>query len=323
MKKIAVVGMYCDPSRPFGSSDGGISYGNRLFYPEILARKKFENEGYTFHTECSLPLEEADIVWCSDLTPELYERIKALPKHVFKVLLACESVIYAPLSHSGTVIMDPVWDVVMTWNHGFEAAHIVHYDLPFAGKTASNLSQELESKQMKFKECGVVIASNKGTDHRGYAPERNFFYKQLAQKGIIDLYGHGWKSSPQNSFKGKIDDKIRTMGKYSYALVIENMWTPGYVTEKLADCILAGIPVIYMGDPVHAQRRFPGTFVVLKEMSEKAFMECKEEIKQKYCCFQASIAEVYKSSDTWCDSFLAGMAECLRRERCLYHSALK
>ena len=313
MKKVTVVGMYRKPDQKFGASDGGTAYGNLLLYPETAACRRFEGEGIGFYSESELPPEEADMVLCADLTPELYERMKALPRHIFKILQACESVIYAPLSHAPEVIMDPLWDVVMTWNRGFEAPHVVHYDIAFAGRSASGLPETLPSGSGEFKERGVVIASNKGPDHRGYAPQRNRFYLELAKKGFIDLYGHGWSGSRKNNVCGRVNDKIAVLRSYSYALVIENIWGSGYVTEKIADCILGGIPVIYMGDSCFAQKRFPGCFVPLEEISFEAFTACREKIRNGRDAFQQALAKAYANSDTWCDSYIAALAECFRR----------
>ena len=316
MKKVVVVGMYRKYDQRFGDSDGGTAYGHLLLYPEIVARRKFEQEDIYFYSEAELPVEQADIVLCVDLTEELYQRIKKLPSRVFKILQSCESVIYAPLSHSPEVIMDPVWDVVITWNRGFEAHHVIFYDIPFAGKTASGLPAVPGERQSVFKEKGVVIASNKGTDHRGYAQQRNRLYRRLAAEGYIDLYGHGWgEVNKRKNIMGKANDKIGTLKNYSYALVIENIWTSGYVTEKIADCILSGLPVIYMGDPYHANRRFPGTFTALDEISIDSFVSCRKQLQQNYHTFQQALQKAYTTSDMWCDSWLDALTECFRREK--------
>ena len=315
MKKVSVVGMYRQKNQRFGSSDGGTAYGNLLLYPEKVARKRFEKEDIFFFSEDELPLEKADIVLCIDLTEELYQRLEKLPPHIFKILQSCESVIYAPLSHSPEVIMNPMWDAIITWNRGFEAPYVIYYDIPFAGKTASGLPEQLPKKPEEFKERGVVIASCKGTDHRGYAPQRNRFYRRLAEEGYIDLYGHGWGMNKNKNMMGRVTDKIGVLKNYSYALVIENIWTSGYVTEKIADCILGGLPVIYMGDFCHATRRFPGTFSVLEEISIDSFISCREQIRQNRNTFQQALEQAYMKSDTWCDSWLAALSECFLREK--------
>lgn len=313
MKKTVVIGMYTDPSKKFGVSDGGKSYGNLLQYPGIALRQKFEPAGYGFFSESELPLEEADIILCVDLTPAIYERLSRLPARICKILQACESVVYAPLSHSGEVLMDPLWDAVMTWNRGFEGSHIVYYDIPIAGKTASGLAETLPAWDGIFHTKGAVMASNKGGDIRGTTWKRNLFYPACAKAGLIDLYGHNWPARPDLNCLGPANDKIEVLKKYSYALVIENIWTSGYVTEKIADCILAGLPVIYMGDSFHAERRFPGAFVTLEEISTEAFLECRNQLQKNYASYHEAVRRSFAASDTWCDSYLAAFGECLKR----------
>ncbi len=95
MKKVTLLGMYIKKDEPIGENDGGTSYGNLLQYPGVLARKMLEKEGFSFYNEAELPPEDADLVFCVDLTPELWKRIKSLPPRVHKILQACESPIYA------------------------------------------------------------------------------------------------------------------------------------------------------------------------------------------------------------------------------------
>ena len=57
----------------------------------------------------------------------------------------------------------------------------------------------------------------------------------------------GWFNSPL-SFKGAAEDKLATLSKYKYSLVIEN--SLDYMSEKLFDCLFAGTLPIYVGpDP--------------------------------------------------------------------------
>lgn len=47
----------------------------------------------------------------------------------------------------------------------------------------------------------------------------------------------------------KIDDKHATLAKYKFNLCFENCVFPGYVTEKIFDCLLAGTIPVYFGAP--------------------------------------------------------------------------
>jgi len=45
------------------------------------------------------------------------------------------------------------------------------------------------------------------------------------------------------------EDKVKTTSKYKFALCFENIAYPGYVTEKIFDCIAAGAVPVYLGAP--------------------------------------------------------------------------
>jgi hypothetical protein len=77
------------------------------------------------------------------------------------------------------------------------------------------------------------------------------------------LYGKGWdvlrnlppkwqKKLPP-IFKANppqpCDNKLETISHYRYGLCIENAKFPGYVTEKIIDCLVTGVIPLYMGAP--------------------------------------------------------------------------
>jgi hypothetical protein len=83
-----------------------------------------------------------------------------------------------------------------------------------------------------------------------------FFHKG----GKFDLYGRNWDkklygvpykyyNAAKSVYKGSVEDKITTMSKYRFALCIENIVYPGYITEKIFDCLFAGCIPIYYGAP--------------------------------------------------------------------------
>ena len=79
----------------------------------------------------------------------------------------------------------------------------------------------------------------------------------------LDLYGGGWgslKNLPprwQNELTATVSslnpapcaDKLATIAGYKFALCFENIEFPGYVTEKMIDCLVAGVVPIYWGAP--------------------------------------------------------------------------
>jgi Glycosyltransferase family 10 (fucosyltransferase) C-term len=84
----------------------------------------------------------------------------------------------------------------------------------------------------------------------------------FARRGGFDLFGEGWRARhPQvdaathalatSVHRGALPDdhKLSTLGRYRFALAIENTRFPGYVSEKLFDCLLAGTIPVYLGAP--------------------------------------------------------------------------
>jgi hypothetical protein len=76
------------------------------------------------------------------------------------------------------------------------------------------------------------------------------------------LYGQGWKNpipgfsqqysiAAKRAYKGEIapDKKLQVMNQYKFSICFENCSFPGYVTEKIFDCFLAGCIPIYFGAP--------------------------------------------------------------------------
>lgn len=82
-------------------------------------------------------------------------------------------------------------------------------------------------------------------------------------KKSLKLYGKGWdnlKNLPKyyqnklskilNELEPKaIEDKIKEISSYKFVLCFENFSYPGYVTEKIIDCFVAGSIPVYLGAP--------------------------------------------------------------------------
>jgi alpha(1,3/1,4) fucosyltransferase len=73
------------------------------------------------------------------------------------------------------------------------------------------------------------------------------------------LFGKGWERRNTVGSRGKrfrfhtepaeCEDKTAVMAKFRFALCFENCAFPGYVTEKIFDCLLAGCVPVYFGAP--------------------------------------------------------------------------
>ena len=84
----------------------------------------------------------------------------------------------------------------------------------------------------------------------------------LAQRREIDVFGLGWEDLDNlpsrweerlrrvsGIFRGPCDDKRETVRRYRFGIAYENTAWPGYITEKIVDCFVAGIVPVYLGAP--------------------------------------------------------------------------
>lgn len=81
--------------------------------------------------------------------------------------------------------------------------------------------------------------------------------------GKLDLFGTGWENLRnlpvhwQKKIKEITEkkpprpclDKLVTIADYRFAICFENIEFPGYVTEKIIDCLVAGVIPVYWGAP--------------------------------------------------------------------------
>jgi|GEM_PF-1716233 Glycosyltransferase family 10 (fucosyltransferase). len=282
----------------FGYNDGGTAYGNKLNAHMIQLRRRLEKIGFQVLTRKNIPVRAADIVVYHDLNEEYFEEVFSLPSNKPCILICNESPIYAPLSHRADIVFNKRWTAVLTWNRSFAAEHIHYYDIPCAGADLSSPPPSIRGDRK-----AVVVSSYK-RDLRGLAPRRDYFYKELARERCVDVYGAGWPVKESLGLFGKTKDKIVTMSGYHHSLIVENSRYPGYVTEKLADSIIVGIPAIYYGDWISAERRFPGTFVPLKNLSRSSYAEADKEMAENYVVLRDNVIKARAQSGQWGDTFL-------------------
>ena len=85
---------------------------------------------------------------------------------------------------------------------------------------------------------------------------------ELSYENFLDLYGAGWDNQKiipnkynkifniiNKSWRGRVESKYDIIKNYQFGLCIENMEMNGYITEKIFDCLAAGVIPIYLGAP--------------------------------------------------------------------------
>ena len=116
-----------------------------------------------------------------------------------------------------------------------------------------------EKKDRKFL---TLINSNRKVvfRHHELLTERIKALLHFAKTGEVDLYGFGWSEHPlfpywfkkraiRKIYKGSVGNKHEKLSEYTFALAFENCELPGYITEKVFDCLYAGTVPIYLGAP--------------------------------------------------------------------------
>ncbi|HPH96715.1 MAG TPA: glycosyltransferase family 10 [Anaerolineaceae bacterium] len=137
---------------------------------------------------------------------------------------------------------------IFTWNNDWaDGQKYLHFyqaqDLP------RGLSVTLAQKE---KLC-TLIASNKMLDD----PLELYSHRLAAIRWFeahhpedFDLYGYNWDEQTFPSYSGTLKRKTETLARYRFAICYENTFAyPGYITEKLFDCLKAGCVPVYWGAP--------------------------------------------------------------------------
>lgn len=111
--------------------------------------------------------------------------------------------------------------------------------IKFASPTMTIATKnELISKRLEaveyFGDLGLLSLSGREWDSLGNLPLR---WQKKLTKILKKL-----KPKP-------IEDKLKTISFYKFSICFENVSYPGYITEKIIDCFVAGVIPIYLGAP--------------------------------------------------------------------------
>lgn len=135
---------------------------------------------------------------------------------------------------------------MLTWNED-----VIDNQRIFKRITPYYFEKCLGNKKFSEKKLLTNISGNKSSDNpKELYSERKrivkFFEKNYPEQ--FDLYGIGWNKEEFPSYQGAPENKIEVYHNYKFALALENTKdVKGYVTEKIYDCLVAGIVPIYMG----------------------------------------------------------------------------
>jgi len=112
--------------------------------------------------------------------------------------------------------------------------------------------------------------------------------RYFARYDGFHLYGYGWdqpvhraSSATQDAVRranrGEIAPGLRAkravLSRYRFAICFENTVFPGYLTEKLFDCLLAGCIPVYWGDPAVREQIPPDCYIDYRQFGDLAELD--------------------------------------------------
>jgi len=261
--------------------------GDDLGYAFRRLKNIFEDHGHRVCTVDQASIEDFDAIVFLDFPTHgnryFREALKLPRDRLYLVLFENETIRpdnWLPANHA-------YFQKVFTWHSGLVDGK-TYVRLNPANNLAFDPSDFDVSSKNRF--C-VLIASQK------YARHSNELYSHRLEAirwfetnhpEQFDLYGIGWdrlllekapfvvnaalsfayrkaawlpKYSSFPSYRGPVASKREILRNYRFSICYENAMYPGYVTEKLFDCFLAGCVPVYWGAPDISELIPPDTFV--------------------------------------------------------------
>jgi alpha(1,3/1,4) fucosyltransferase len=226
-------------------------------------------------------------------------------KHLFAktALLIAEGNIHLPENHIGK--LSRMFPLVLTWNDTMvDGNRFIKCRVPqpvhwpkFDEVSFTNRKMLVNISANKYHSSPLELYS---TRRRSIQYFENKFGDQF------DLYGIGWNKPVTfgqrflklafpfyKSYIGIINYKSEVYPKYRFALCYENAQIPGYVTEKIFDCLRCDCIPIYLGAPNITEYVPKDTFIdrrnftndeelaiFLTKMTEDEFKQYQENIRE-------------------------------------------
>ena len=236
---------------------------DNCMHPFYLLKSEFKKNNYELSTQDINSINDSEIVIYNEM-PKALPKPQAIHK---SYLVIFESELIRPDN----------WDLenhkhfskIFTWNDDF-VDNKKYFKINFAQEIPKAINRDLSKKE---KLC-TLIAGNKKVSHLKELYSKRveairWFEKHHPED--FDLYGIGWDTYRFNgpkiiralnrikpltkllapsfpSYKGKVERKKEVLEKYKFAICYENARDiPGYITEKIFDCLFAGCIPIYWG----------------------------------------------------------------------------
>jgi hypothetical protein len=313
--------MFLDPSSPIGDN---------LMYPFFYMGKLAAGLGHKAETLDMDEINNFDAVVLIDFPTSKNKHFSELLKNNFKNLYLITSESPIINRENFNLKNHKYFKKIFTWSDDLIDSQSPSDKKYFKLNYCHKIPENLEFNQHREKLC-ALIASNKFTAHpKELYSERikaiRWFEKNHPED--FDLYGKGWDrhyfhgsllginlarlnkleflakifARRYPSYKGSIKSKNETYQNYKFAICYENVKDfPGYITEKIFDCFLAGCVPIYLGAS-NITRHIPKeTFIDKRNFKtyEELYSYIKTMPDQDYFKYQNAIAEFLKSDKSY------------------------
>ena len=257
-------------------TDASSAIGDDLMYPFVHLGQHLARCGHTAATIDTAPLESFDAVVFIDYPTKLnpyFRRLMAASPRVPLYLVLFEAEFlradnWVPANH------EP-FRKIFTWNTDLVDGRRYIW-LNFSNRIERNRAHFDPAIKDRF--C-AVISGNKFSYHpvELYSERvRAIRWFERHHPDSFDLYGIGWdrwflppragkanfalaalyrrfprlpRVSHYPSYRGPLGSKRETLRRYRFSICYENAVFPGYITEKIFDCFMAGVIPVYLGAP--------------------------------------------------------------------------
>jgi len=148
------------------------------------------------------------------------------------------------------------------------------------------------------------------------AREHTIRYMEASHPDEFEHFGPGWSGEQWPSWRGTVPDKFTVYPRFRFGLCYENMRDePGYITEKIIDCMAAGTVPVYWGCPEIAELVPVEAFVDKRQFKDDAEMVAYLRVMPAQQWQQMRKAGLeYVSSKIFSDSLGANaLFNCLKR----------
>lgn len=233
--------------RMFIVDDPDVNFDHRS--DEFLNMKReFERRGDSFHTIDLYPdMKRVDFFLFFELDWNWLNKIIKAGGEGRTVYCNAEPPVVNPLNcPEGYRFLKRFFPYILTWNRDWiDGKTIFKRNIPY------HFVENTEGAAFEDKKLLTSISGNKKSDHPDelYSEREKviaFFEKNYPDD--FDFYGSGWKKEEHPGYGGKVVRKAEIYHRYKFAVCFENMkHIKGYVTEKLFDCLTAGIVPVYAG----------------------------------------------------------------------------